>query len=169
MDEIGHDLFTANLRTTLHQFEEVDNFGSLIRPAVTNAADVLALLEQKRVAENLFLQKTHEKVVQALRQADYLSPKYHVVVANPPYMGGKGMNARLKEFAKGHFPGSKSDLFAMFTERVMDMTAAAGFMGMMTPFTWMFISSYEKLRVRILNENTLASLVRPEYHALFDS
>ncbi|NCO65436.1 MAG: BREX-1 system adenine-specific DNA-methyltransferase PglX, partial [Solirubrobacter sp.] len=90
MDEVGHDLFTTNLYTTLRQFEEADNFGSLIRPTVTDAADTIQMLDVKKVAGNLFLSKTNDKVLQVLKQADYLSPKYHVVVANPPYMGGKG-------------------------------------------------------------------------------
>jgi len=57
----------------------------------------------------------------------------------------------------------------MFIERFLDMTFKNGFIGLMTPFTWMFLSSYEKLRKHILTENTITSLIRPEYHAFFDS
>jgi hypothetical protein len=92
MDFVGRDLFTAPLQTTLRQFEEADNFGSLIRPDVTDVDGMLRILESKNVSGQLFISMTHQKVLQALRQADYLSPKYHVVIANPPYMGGKGMN-----------------------------------------------------------------------------
>jgi hypothetical protein len=94
MDFVGRDLFTAPLQTTLRQFEEADNFGSLIRPDVTDVDGMLRILESKNVSGQLFISMTHQKVLQALRQADYLSPKYHVVIANPPYMGGKGMNGR---------------------------------------------------------------------------
>ncbi len=62
----------------------------------------------------------------ALELADYLSPRYHVVVANPPYMGGKGFNADIRKFAKDHYPDSKSDLFAMFIERIMGLTKMGG-------------------------------------------
>ncbi len=158
MDEIGRDLFTANLETTLHQFEEADNFGSLIRPALTNVTDVLRILEEKDVAGNLFLQNTHERVLQVLRQADYLNPKYHVVIANPPYMGGKGMNGRLKAFAQDNYPDSKSDLFAMSIERNLDMAMRNGMVAMITMQSWMFLSSFEKFRERILNEDTILSM-----------
>ncbi len=95
MDFVGQDIFTLGLKTTLSQFEEADNFGSLIRPEVTNVEGMLNTLEATDVSGHLFLSLTHQKVLQVLQQADYLSPKYSVVIANPPYMGGKGMNARL--------------------------------------------------------------------------
>jgi hypothetical protein len=100
MDFVGRDLFTAPLQTTLRQFEEADNFGSLIRPDVTDVDGMLKILESKNVSGQLFISMTHQKVLQALHQADYLSSKYHVVIANPPYMGGKGMNPKLKSFVQ---------------------------------------------------------------------
>ncbi|RZB38311.1 MAG: hypothetical protein SRB2_00059 [Desulfobacteraceae bacterium Eth-SRB2] len=87
MDEIGRDLFTINFQETLHQFREADNFGSLIRPALTEVAHIKRVLIEKNVGGDIFLHNIHEKVLKALQQADFLCPKYHVVVANPPYMG----------------------------------------------------------------------------------
>ncbi|MBC8466714.1 MAG: BREX-1 system adenine-specific DNA-methyltransferase PglX [Deltaproteobacteria bacterium] len=158
MDAIGRDLFTVNLQTLLHQFREADNFGSLIRPAVTNVRDILKILKSRGVGDNMFLANTHEKVLTALKQADYLSPRYHVQVTNPPYMGGKGMNGRLKVFAQENYPDSKSDLFAMFMERNLDMTVKAGLVAMITMQSWMFLSSFEKLREKILRNNTILSM-----------
>src|SRR5690554_6220368 len=74
MDFVGRDLFTAPLQTTLRQFEEADNFGSLIRPDVTDVDGMLRILESKNVSGQLFISMTHQKVLQALRQADFLSP-----------------------------------------------------------------------------------------------
>jgi hypothetical protein len=158
MDFVGRDLFTANLEETLKQFEEADNFGSLIRPAVTDVKEVLKLLEAKDVTGNMFLGATHEKVLLALKQADYLSPKYQVVVANPPYMGGKGMNGRLGAWVKENYPDSKSDLFAMFIERNLDLVVPSGVVGMITMQSWMFLSSYEKLREKLLTERCILSM-----------
>lgn len=79
MDFVGRDLFTIPLQRTLKQFEEADNFGSLIRPDLTDMDGVLGMLESKNVSGHLFFSATHQKVLQALRQADYLNPKYHVV------------------------------------------------------------------------------------------
>ncbi|MDR3361374.1 MAG: BREX-1 system adenine-specific DNA-methyltransferase PglX [Desulfovibrio sp.] len=169
MDFIGHDLFTAPLVTALRQFEEADNFGSLIRPEITDAAGMHKILENKDVGRNMLLQPTHEKVLRVLKQSEYLSPRYHVVIANPPYMGGKGMNARLGAWAKDNYPNSKSDLFAMFIERIVFLLMPKGYTGLMTPFTWMFLSSYETLRNELLVNRSIIGLVRPEYHAFFDS
>ena len=169
MDFVGRDLFTAPLQATLRQFEEADNFGSLIRPDITDTAWINKVLKEKNVSGQLFLHHTHQKVQQVLRQTDYLSPKYHVVIANPPYMGNKGMNSRLGAWAKNYYSNSKADMFAMFIERIIDMIPTGGFSGLMTPFTWMFLSTYEKIRSRIHTENTLITLIRPEYHAFFES
>lgn len=158
MDFVGRDLFTLPLQRTLKQFEEADNFGSLIRPALPEVDAVLGMLESKIVFGHLFLSQTHEKVLQALRQADYLSPKYHVVIANPPYMGGKGMNGRLSAWVKDHYPRSKTDLFAIFIERNLDLTVKGGAVAMITMQSWMFLSSFEALRSRILNQHTILSM-----------
>ncbi len=163
MDFIGRDLFTAPLQTTLRQFEEADNFGSLIRPAIPNVQWMLKTLESKNVSENLFLSRTHQKVLQVLRQADYLSPKYYVVVANPPYMGGKGMNGRLAEWLKDNYSDVKFDLFSAFIVRNTELAMSRGQLGFMSPFVWMFISSYEKLRCFLINQKTITSLVQLEY------
>ena len=155
---IGSNLFNTELPRTLLQFEEADNFGSLIRPATTNVSDIRHILNEKKLSGNLALFTTHQKVRDVLKQADYLSPKYHVVIANPPYMGGKGMNARLKTFAQDNYPNSKSDFFAMFIERNLDMVMQKGMVAMITMQSWMFLSSFEKLRESILDNHTILSM-----------
>lgn len=163
MDAVGRDLFTVNLQTMLHQFREADNFGSLIRPEYADAANILRIVEDKDLTSDLFLQNTHERVLLALKQADYLGSKYHVVVANPPYMGGKGMNGRLATWLKDNYEDVKSDLFSAFIVRNTELTLPKGQLGFMSPFVWMFISSYEKLRGFLINQKTITSLVQLEY------
>lgn len=168
MGHVGRDLFTHGLRETLQQFSEADNFGSLIVPKVGNVADVLATLEAKDMAGNLFLAETHQRVLKVLRMAEALGPRYAVVVANPPYMGGKGMNGRLSTWAKENYPNSKSDLFAMFIERNLDLAVKGGAVAMITMQSWMFLSSFEALRGRILNQHTILSMAHLGARA-FDS
>jgi len=163
MDFAGRDLFTAPLQNTLRQFEEADNFGSLIRPNATDVEGSLKILESKNVSGQLFISMTHQKVLQALRQAEYLRPKYHVVIANPPYMGGKGMNGRLAAWVKDNYADVKSDLFSAFIVRNTELALPRGQLGFMSPFVWMFISSYEKLRSFLINQKTITSLVQLEY------
>ncbi len=158
MNFIGRDLFTTDLEKTLRQFDEVDNFGSLIRPALTDVAETLERLHAADVSGQLFLGNTHQKVLKLLKQADYLSPQYHVVVANPPYMGSGGMNAILKKWSEKEYPNSKYDLFAMFIERSIKLTMQHGLVAMITMHSWMFTYFYQRLRETILESNTILSM-----------
>lgn len=84
-----------------------------------------------------------------------MARKYDVVVTNPPYMGSSGMGARLAEFVKKQYPDSKSDLFAVFMERGREYTKANGYLAMITQHTWMFLSSFEKLRAKLMELDTV--------------
>ena len=165
IQRMGSDLFTIPLYTTLGQFEEADNFGSLIVPVLETAADIEPIFTAKDPQGELFdvenpdfTWTTHTKVLKVLNQAAYLSARYHVVVTNPPYLGGKNMNSRLKVFAEDNYPMSKSDLFAMFIERCAKMCVNNGNVAMITMQSWMFLSSFEELRKSILNEKTIVTM-----------
>lgn len=159
MDFMGRDLFTTPLQATLYQFEEADNFGSLTRPEATDVEDILHTLEAKDLAGQLYLSETHKKVFQALKQADYLSPKYAALVTNPPYMAGKGMNVSLKEFLGDKYPQGKADLMACFMERANSLIMDGGFWGMINLPSWMFLQSFHELRANLLKSVKIDSLL----------
>tara|TARA_B100001179_G_scaffold229746_1_gene216020 strand:- start:41 stop:3556 length:3516 start_codon:yes stop_codon:yes gene_type:complete len=159
MNFIGRDLFTTDLEKTLRQFDEVDNFGSLIRPALTDVTEVLERLHAADVSGQLFLGQTHQNVLRLLKQADYLSPQYHVVVANPPYMGSGGMNKELKDFIKVQYPEEKSDLMTCFMERCKSLSVKSSMIGMINLPSWLFLNSFEKFRSKLLIDITIVSLV----------
>jgi hypothetical protein len=104
-----------------------------------------------------------------ISQAQQLHGSYGNVVTNPPYLGTKGMNPILKGHGNSHYPRGKADLYAMFTERCSVFAREHSHVGLMTPFTWMFISSFAEFRKWMLHEKSLADLVQPEYHAFFES
>ncbi len=162
-NEIGDNLFTAGFLATLHQFEEADNFGSLIRPEVEDVTESLSLLKEVDIKGEMYFQDIHNRVLTVLKQSEYLSQQYHVVAANPPYMGGKGMNANLKGFLQDKYKDVKSDLFSAFIVRNTELALSKGQLGFMSPFVWMFISSYEKLREYLIDEKTITSLIQLEY------
>jgi type II restriction/modification system DNA methylase subunit YeeA len=168
MNFVGRDVFTSKFKTTLRQFEEADNFGSLIRPDVAAIDEMLRVLGKTTPIGDLFLVETHRQVVRLLNQAEYLLPKYHVVLANPPYMGTNGMNSRMAVWVREKYPNSKSDLFAMFIERNLELALSSGFIAMITMQGFMFLSSFEKLRVRLLNEHVIISMAHLGTRA-FDS
>ncbi len=136
-------------------------FGALIQPVLRG--DEIAALQVKVGADapagDLIVQVAHDKVRLALRQAELLTQRYHVVVANPPYMGGKQMNPAIKEVAAEQYPDSKADLFAMFIERGFQLVVPCGWSAMVTMQSWMFLSSYEVLREKLLEEKTIYSMV----------
>ncbi|WP_299104805.1 BREX-1 system adenine-specific DNA-methyltransferase PglX [uncultured Bradyrhizobium sp.] len=166
---VGNDLFTDELRETLGQFAQAKNCGSLILPKLRDPAEALRVVEARDFEADLLLKEVQVRVASVLRMAETLSPKYHVVVANPPYAGAKGLNSLLLEFMKEEYPESTSDLFSCFVERCFRMSLANSMLGFMTPFTWMFLSSFEAMRSRIINDAQIQSLVRPEYHSFYES
>ena len=161
--EVGWELFTTDLRETLGQFEEAKNFGSLIVPKLRDMAEVVRVIEATDFEQNLFLREVHERVLKILYMAEFLSPRYHVVVANPPFAGGKGLNPSLLSFLKSHYPDASSDLFSAFVLRNALLSQPKSQLGFMTPFVWMFLTSYEKLRLVLLEQKTITSLIQLEY------
>lgn len=159
MDNVGRDLFSGSLKGVVNQWQEADNFGSLIRPLVTDVSEVLELLRDRQMGEDLFLQETHQKVLKALKQADYLSPKYHVVIANPPYMGQKGMNASLKDFLRSNYDDGRADLMTSFMIAASDLSMRDGYWGMINLPSWMFLICFEDLRRRIVRTQRIQSFL----------
>jgi hypothetical protein len=163
---------TSSFLPLLHQFEEAKNFGSLIQPCLDEQEIQLAraeIINHKSQIINseaqLFLRETHLKVLRVLEQAEALTQRYHVVVANPPYMGANAMNGMLRKFAKDNYAPSKSDLFAMFIERGFSLALPQGFLAMVTMQGWMFLSSYEVLRTSLLGVRSIRTLIQIGYNS----
>jgi hypothetical protein len=88
-----------------------------------------------------------------------LTKKYAAAVANPPYMGQKNMNGALKSYLNANYPLSKYDLFAVFMESGLNITVEHGLLGMINQHSWMFLSSYEKLRKHLLNRYGIVNML----------
>jgi type II restriction/modification system DNA methylase subunit YeeA len=164
-DFVGRDIFTDPLRSTLRQFEEADSFGSLIRPDLTDVANVRKILTETNMSGSLFLDQTHRKILRVLEQAGYLLPKYQIIVTNPPYMGSKGMDAALATWIKRNYADVKADLFSAFVIRGVELTLRNGVLGFVTPYVWLFLSSYEHMREFLLARCAITSVVQLEYNA----
>jgi len=94
-----------------------------------------------------------------------MEQKYDVVVTNPPYMGNKGLNSKLSEYLKTNYTDYKSDTFSAFIVRCGEMAKLTGFVGMFSPYVWMFIKSYEKLRNLLYTTKEIITLIQFEYSA----
>ena len=119
-------------------------------------------LDWKKVFERFDQLKEHslynaelEELREIVTISQLLGQKYDVVVTNPPYMGSSGMDGTLANYVKANYPDSKSDLFAAFIEACTRMTKPNGYQAMITQHAWMFLSSYEKLREKMMRTETV--------------
>lgn len=127
------------------RFTNIKDLGSLIRIKPTST----------KLEEGIFAYSTREFKL----QERMLGGDFHCVITNPPYMGGKGMNTTLSDFVKKNYPDSKSDLFACFIERSLELTKPNGYAAAVTMHSWMFLSSYEALRIKLLENHKIDTLV----------
>ena len=159
------------LQRTLERFEDAKTFGSLIEVPEEDAVPLKALveeLEQLARAGDVMQKPAADTLLQYVQQAWILVQPYDAVIANPPYMGSKGMNPPLKKFAKDAYPNSKSDLFAIFMERAFSLLRPNGYNAQINMQSWMFLSSYEKLREWLLHNATIITMAHMGSRA-FDS
>jgi len=157
--------FHAPLWATVRQFGHAKNFGSLIVPKVADASGVLEQVRAADMGGDMMLTGTRERVVAVLRMAEALAPRYHVVVANPPYAGSSGLNDSLQAFSKRAYPNSFTDLFTMFIDRSLALTLELGMTAMVTIQNWMFLGSFEKLREDLIRFHRISRLVQIGYNS----
>ena len=165
---LGEQESTA--RALLEGFKNAKEYGSILQPKVT-LAELDALQEQLRevdgasdmgsFTDQLVAGQLLRVLCPLMEQTRMLVQKYDVVVTNPPYMGGSGMDEQLSYYVKYNYPDTKSDMSTVCMERTINMCNAHGYMAMINIPVWMFLSSYEKLREKILSENTIVSMVHP--------
>ena len=152
----------ATINGLASSFEHIKTFGSLIQISYALKTQLVLLSEILNLVQkegDLYASAAAGELLPLVRQAHILAMRFDAIVANPPYMGSKGMNSVMKEFARETFYDSKSDLFAMFMERGFDWCKESGFNSMVTMQSWMFLSSYETMRQKILQQRTISCMV----------
>lgn len=169
-DRFGKASFTA--RRIYETFIDAKIYGSAINVDCTpeRIKDLEKALEEMISMSDygtLFAQSECDRLTNAMRplmlQAKILMQKYHVVVTNPPYMGAGNMDDKLSKYVKRYYPDSKTDLFSVFIERAQAFSVNIGFTSLITMESWMFLSSFEKLREKILHERTIVNMVHMPY------
>ena len=166
----GTPVSVEALTQVLNSFVDADTFGSLIRVDAEAAVAIdaaLPALEDK--ATDLYASHDVTQIRKLVRQARSLAGnQYHVVVANPPYLGTRNAGPKLSSFAKKQFPETKSDLYSMFIERAAELAQPAGSVAMITMHSWMFLSSYTKFRASLPSWGHISSMAHLGTRA-FDS
>ena len=154
-------LLESDIDYLIKTFKYAKEIGSLLITEKNDYSETLNKLEN-----NIFDNMLAEELKPLIKQANILSEKYDVVVTNPPYMNNSVMSKNIKDYLSTHYKEAKSDLFSSFILRNLYMTKEKGNLGFMTPYVWMFISSYEELRKLIITKSNITSLIQLEYSAL---
>ncbi len=142
-----------------NQFEHADTFGALIAPSATDVRNYSRQLPSPDEEHDLFTQGLFERAQRVVTQARVLANDYHVVVANPPYMGGGNMDARLAEMVGEAYPRAKQDLYACFVERSRSLLAQGGLLAIITGDSWMSLKTFKGFREHLLNVVQLHSFL----------
>jgi len=158
--------YADELEWALKELNQGKNIGSaLILNLKSDVIDVIKkhynTLKEKASKDELDLeeQTVYNKIKPFTDVLLSLTSKYHSVVTNPPYMIAKNMNSELKEYSSTHYPKSKSDLFAIFMEINVSLVLDFGFNGMINQHSWMFLSTFEKLRLNLLSNFNIRSML----------
>lgn len=166
MNLAEHALHQNDLLDLKNLFRHARTLGSLIQIPADLAEKLPALKRISEASNNKLLSFSKINHLRSLtRQATILSKEYDAIVENPPYMGSGGMNQTIKEIARHSFPEAKTDLFSCFISRSIKLLTKRGSAGVVAPYVWMFLSSYEQFRKTILKSTTLTTLVQLEYNA----
>lgn len=157
---LGEDELPGNKKLA-EELSHLGEIGSLLNPSEAEIDELKAAAAS--CSDDLFASATKTKLEGAAAICEKLSRRFTCTVANPPYMGSSSFNPFMSKWVKKNYSDVKSDLFSSFIVRIMDFANEHGEVGMMTPFVWMFIGSYEKLRNRLIDDKTLTTLIQLEY------
>lgn len=158
----GNEELESAINTILAEMTDAKEYGSIIKISIKDFVPLYARFTEIENGDELNRDPALEILLPIVRCADLLSRQYDAVVTNPPYMGGSGMDKTLSDFVKKNYPDSKADLFACFIERGIEMAKIGRYNCMVTMQSWMFLSSFEELRVKLMTENTITNLMHME-------
>ena len=154
-----NDLYQVNLDSTVwNTYAKADVYGSLIQPPRELVELAASSPESEDGIDTLFDPLLREHAEDVFTQTRYLARKYAAVVANPPYMGAKNMSGELKQFVQDHYEDGKADLFAAFILCNRQFIQHGAMLGMITMQSWMFLSSFEALRRKLLDSSSIETM-----------
>lgn len=165
--QIGYKM-SDELCYDLKQMQQATNYGSLIAPHTSTKVleELFAVILAKENTTDAFLKFHLETLKLATEHLLLLSRKYTCLVANPPYMGGGKMNIDLSNYIKINYPDAKADLITCFVERGLKHIPEHGFSGLVTMESWMFLSSFETFRKKLLEDTKIHSLTHFGWHIM---
>ena len=155
----------ADLTLLRSSLKDAKEYGSILHMPKLNFAALYERIDiiSRSFAKDMFQISYQNTVVEQLlplvKQAEIMAQKYDVVVTNPPYMGARLLNDSLREFLRNNYDYGKTDTYAAFIIRCMAMKKSSGYVGLMTPNTWLTINSYRKLREILIDRKAICSML----------
>ena len=140
----------ADIESIVTEMRDAKEYGSILNITPVDFAGLYARFDEIRNDINMMQMSALEELLPVVKCAEVLAQKYDVVVTNPPYMAVSNAGAKVNDYVKKNFPDSKADMFAVFIERCGQMAKKNGYQAMITQHAWMFLSSFEKLRTKLL-------------------
>ena len=139
--------------TLVEELRDAKEYGSILNVTRVDFDALYARFEEIRNEDEpgIYSYQTLDALLPFVQVAQAMAQKYHAVVTNPPYMGSSGMGEKLSDFVKEHYPESRSDLFAVFIERVKYFTRNTGFFSLITQYVWMYKTVYKNFRNKMLD------------------
>ena len=170
LSDMERNLAVMQIEGLLDTFVDAREYGSILNVDACDWDVLEKFVEDLETAgqisfESVGSEETQEGLRKLVRVAKNLRQKYDAVVTNPPYMGASNMNATLSKFIKDNYADYKSDFFSAFIVKCSALAKKEGYLGFLTPYVWMFIQSYEKLRQYLFTQATIQTLIQFEYSA----
>ena len=164
LNDMERNMAIQQLEYMLDTFYDAKEYGSILNIDDCNWELLRSFVEDFHIEgqmslESIGVEDSQEKLKEIVAIGEAMAQKYDVVVTNPPYMGSSGMSTKLSNYLKANYSTTKTDLFAAFIEKGNTMTKYRGYNCMVTMQSWMFLSSFEKMRKAILNKKTITNLM----------
>ena len=148
----------ADIESIVTEMRDAKEYGSILNITPADFAGLYARFDEIRNDINIMQMSALDELLPLVKCAEVLAQKYDVVVTNPPYMAVSNAGEKVKDYVKKNFPDSKADLFAVFIERCGQMAKKNGYQAMITQHAWMFLSGFEKLRIKLLNKTNVVCM-----------
>ena len=161
----GDAKLTASMDTIIKELHDAKEYGSILTVTPQDWSALYDRFSEIMEDINMSRETALRELLPLVQVAEALAQKYDTVVTNPPYMGASNMNPKLNEFIKNNYANYKSDFFSAFVIHASQITKQSGYCGFFTPYVWMFIQSYEKMRNYLYNQATIETLIQFEYSA----
>lgn len=140
----------AGIESIVTEMRDAKEYGSILSITPVDFARLYTRFAEIDNDINVMRKPALDELLPLVKCAELLAQKYDVVVTNPPYAAVSGLADDMSKFIKANYPDSKADLFAVFIERCGEMLVQDGYQAMITQHAWMFLSSFEKLRTKLL-------------------